>query len=312
MVRGRGERGDPHPRRGALQAAAIRSYRSAYEKRIEPELGGHRLADLDRADLQVFVNKLKATDLHASTIGGTFDVLRVIYRHAVGEVHANPTTGVRLPRIRSAKRRIVPPGQVGPLLAALPAADRPLWATGFYAGLRRGELQARHVEDVDLAAAVIRVRHGWDPVMGDRAEERDEPAGRPAAGRPARLPRRAPARVGVARSTGRADFGREPRSPFAPLSVAQRAKRSWKAASLQGLSMHETRHAYASFMIAAMIDAGRINMKALSRYMGHASVGITQDLYGHLLPDHESEHAEIFDAFMTRAATGERIQQLAS
>lgn len=31
-----------------------------------------------------------------------------------------------------------------------------------YAGLRRGELQALDMDDIDLAVGVIRVRHGWD------------------------------------------------------------------------------------------------------------------------------------------------------
>lgn len=46
--------------------------------------------------------------------------------------------------------------------------------------------------------------------------------------------------------------------------------------------MHETRHTFASFMIAAMVTAGRVNIKAPSEYMGHSKVGVTQDLYGHL------------------------------
>jgi integrase len=36
-----------------------------------------------------------------------------------------------------------------------------------YAGLRRGELMALRREDVDLAAGVIHVRHGWDAVEGE-------------------------------------------------------------------------------------------------------------------------------------------------
>jgi integrase len=35
-----------------------------------------------------------------------------------------------------------------------------------YAGLRRGELMALRLEDLDSAAGVIYVRHGWDAVAG--------------------------------------------------------------------------------------------------------------------------------------------------
>lgn len=43
-----------------------------------------------------------------------------------------------------------------------------------------------------------------------------------------------------------------------------------------------------------MIAAG-INTKALSTYMGHASITITLDRYGHLLPGNEQQAANLLD-----------------
>jgi hypothetical protein len=50
-----------------------------------------------------------------------------------------------------------------------------------------------------------------------------------------------------------------------------------------------------------MIAAG-VNAKAVSTYMGHASVSITFDRYGHLMPGNESEAAGLLDAYLARAA----------
>jgi integrase len=50
-----------------------------------------------------------------------------------------------------------------------------------------------------------------------------------------------------------------------------------------------------------MIAAG-VNAKALSTYMGHSSVMITYDLYGHLMPGNEDEAAALLDAYLERAA----------
>jgi len=47
--------------------------------------------------------------------------------------------------------------------------------------------------------------------------------------------------------------------------------------------MHECRHIFASLMIAA-----GVNLKALQTFMGHASITITLDRYGHLLPGSEA------------------------
>jgi integrase len=57
--------------------------------------------------------------------------------------------------------------------------------------------------------------------------------------------------------------------------------------------LHEARHTFASLMIAA-----KVNAKALSTYMGHATISITLDRYGHLLPGNESEAAELLDAYL--------------
>jgi len=52
--------------------------------------------------------------------------------------------------------------------------------------------------------------------------------------------------------------------------------------SRTAIGLHESRHTFASLMIAAGVNA-----KALAVYMGHASVTITLDRYGHLMPGNE-------------------------
>jgi integrase len=59
-----------------------------------------------------------------------------------------------------------------------------------------------------------------------------------------------------------------------------------------------------------MIAAG-INAKALSTYMGHSSIQITFDLYGHLMPGYMDEAAGMLDAYLARADTSVRTAQLA-
>jgi integrase len=58
-----------------------------------------------------------------------------------------------------------------------------------------------------------------------------------------------------------------------------------------------------------MIAAG-VNAKALSTYMGHASITITLDRYGHLMPGNEEEAAVMLDAYLARADTAARVAQV--
>jgi integrase len=46
-----------------------------------------------------------------------------------------------------------------------------------------------------------------------------------------------------------------------------------------------------------MIAAG-VNAKTLSAYLGHASITVTLDRYGHLSPGNESEAAALLDAYL--------------
>ena len=57
-----------------------------------------------------------------------------------------------------------------------------------------------------------------------------------------------------------------------------------------------------------MIAAG-VNAKALSTFMGHATISITLDRYGHLMPGTEAEAAAMLDTCM--AAQQERQEEAA-
>jgi integrase len=53
------------------------------------------------------------------------------------------------------------------------------------------------------------------------------------------------------------------------------------------------------FRASLRIAAG-VGVKALSIYVGHATVAITLDGYGHLLPGAEGEAAQLLDAYLAR------------
>jgi integrase len=81
--------------------------------------------------------------------------------------------------------------------------------------------------------------------------------------------------------------------PFQAATICRRADRIWEARSLGRLRLHQARHTYASFMIAAGVNA-----KALSSFMGHSSIKVTFDRYGHLMPGAEAEAAALLDTFL--------------
>ena len=302
------EDGRIRSRSGApFKPSTLRLYAQVLRQHILPELGGARLSDVRGPDIQDVVDGLVADGVDPATIRNSINPLRGIFRRAVarGEVAVNPTRGLELPAPRGVRDRIASPAEAAQLIAALPPRDRGLWATAMYAGLRRGELLALRWEDIDFAEGVIRVRRSYDPKAGvylepkTRAGRRNVPVASVLRGLLIEH------RLATGRSEGLV-FGATADRAFTPSNATRRAATAWARANktrrkheqepLQPISLHECRHTFASLMSAA-----NVNAKALSTYMGHASVTITYDRYGHLMPGNETEAAALLDDYLARA-----------
>lgn len=190
------------------------------------------------------------------------------------------------------------------MLEALSDQDRPIYATAFYAGLRAGELQALRWFDVDLAAGVIGVEPSWDKIEGEQ-EPKTRSSRRAVPLTPRLRDELAEHRMRQGRDGDGLVFGRTAHSPFAHPTLLARAKRTWKANGIAYVKLHDARHTFASLLIAAGEDPKRIQS-----YLGHSSITVTFDVYGHLLPGSEQESAERIDAYLQRADTAARLAQI--
>ncbi|MGH2973607.1 MAG: tyrosine-type recombinase/integrase [Solirubrobacterales bacterium] len=282
--------------------AALRSYEGSLRVHVLPELGHLRLSAITRASIQDLADKLVARDLSPSTVRNALVPLRAIYRRAMArsEVLSNPTRGLTLPASAPTRERVAPPAEAKALLDAVSDRDRPIWATAVYAGLRRGELKALRWSDVDFERGVIHVERGWDDRVGPIDTKSRSGTRRVPLVRPLR------SELAAHRLRSRADdedlvFGSGPHKPINTTTLVERARTAWRRRGLKSILLHECRHTYASLMIAAGVNA-----KALSSYMGHSSITMTLDRYGHLLPGHEDEAAQMLEAFLAREAGGAR------
>ena len=282
--------GDPY------KPSALRSYEQVLRATVLPELGHLRLSALTRNALQDLVDRLVGEGRSASTVRNTVLPLRAIYRRALSrsEVLINPTLGLALPASRARRERVARPTEARALIEALPKRDRALWATALYAGLRRGELRALRWADVDFEHGVIRVERSWDDRAGpiepkSRAGRRRVPLGQPLRGHLVAH------RLLRGEAGDRLVFGSS-RGAFCSEAATRRARKAWEHGGFEPIGLHECRHTYAAFMIAAGVNA-----KALSTYMGHSSITVTLDRYGHLMPGNEQEAAGMLAAYLAGA-----------
>jgi integrase len=216
-------------------------------------------------------------------------------------VAANPTTGLALPAVRGRRDRVARPEEAAALIDALPLSQRALWATALYAGLRMGELQALDWTHIDFDTNLIHVERSWDRIAGFI-----EPKSR--SGR-RRVPITNTLRIHLQNHRQQQGTGGTglvfPNShgdrPFNPSTIKLHSRPHWNAAQLEPITLHECRHTYAAYMIAA-----GINTKALSTYMGHSTITITLDRYGHLLPGNEQQAAALLETWLTTSQPARR------
>jgi integrase len=301
----------------AYKPSTRRSYEQAMTGYLTSDpLARMGLAEVRRADVQDYVDRLRKRGLSPSTIANKIDPLRVIFRRAMrrDEIAVDPTVELELPAVRGRRERIAGRAEAAALIDALPESERALWATALYAGLRRGELRGLRWSDVDLAAepAVIHVRRTWDDAEGE-VDVKTEAGFRsvPLTGRLRALV----VEHGLTTRRGGGDlvFGRTASDPFTPTTVRTRALTAWgwkripnpepegsrmvwvkaREDALDPLTPHEARHCAASYLI----EAG-LNDLELTATIGHSDSRTTKRIYGHLFPDSGATIAAKLDAYL--------------
>jgi integrase len=282
--------------------SALRSIRHNLGRFVYPRIGGMKMAELRRRDVQVrLVDELIADGLGGQTIRNVVNALAAVCRYAIRRnlIVVNPTHDLELPERGGQRNWSRTPPEARRLIDALNSSDRALWGTALYAGLRRGELRALRVSDLhglvdEVGELWISVERGWDdkegPTIGPKSQ-----AGIRRTLVPETLRVLLAAHI---RATGRSGdelvFGRTATEPFTPTRVGDFADAAWAKAGLQRVTLHECRHGFKTFMDAAGVSESRAD-----RYAGHSSSDVG-DRYRHQLAGQLRDDALLLDEYLNR------------
>jgi integrase len=226
-------------------------------------------------------------------IVATFRAL-CVWAKRQGWIETSPCTDVALPTGEKARDRVADPAEALILIEAVPVREQTALGSSIYAGLRMGEIVALDREAVDLGERIITVRRGWDARAREFVPTKN------------RKTRKVPINSRLngllvnhfvlnnhPPPDGLLFPGHDPEYPIHPKMLRAQTKKAWKARKLTPLDFHEGRHSFASIAIAAGMQP-----KTLSTIMGHATLAITYDRYGHLFPGAEQEAADLLDAYL--------------
>lgn len=324
-------------RSGELRPSTLTMYRSYVDGRINDHLGRIRLRDLRRPAVAQMVHALVEAGDGATTIHRVVAALRSGLTAAVraGLIPRNPARDIDLPR-----RSIEQPMPWEPLeLAAFldhAATDRLgiLFEVLAMTGLRRGEALGLRWDDLNLDPDGPRITVRRQIVQGattactwcqqphavawrepkTAAGERIVDIGRQTAGALLghRLVQDAErAQWGSAYVEHGLVFAREDGQPIYPTTVTHRFGQLAAQTTVTGpdgatqplrpVKLHDLRHGAASLGIAAGVP-----IEVISKRLGHSSIEVTVDIYGHLLEGvgHRAAEATVALVPRTRPAGG--------
>jgi integrase len=287
--------------RAAFSGRTLASYRSTLRLHVYPHYGAAPVAELTITDWQRLIDRLAREGKATNTINNVLNPVRTVYRWACSpargteRLQVNPTVGLELPARNEKKRdRIAAPAEAAQLLEALPLEDRVPFALAMYAGLRRKEIAHLTWDGVSFPDGVIRVSVTKGETAGVRSVPLVEPLRKLLAEWLLKCP------IGYPISAPRPVCPPRKTSDSGLMSfdmLLKRARKDWEIAGLEPIGLHEGRHTFASYLIAAGVNA-----KAVTTYMGHSSVDITFDRYGHLFPGNEDQAAGLVNDYLRRAA----------
>ena len=269
---------------------------------LVPYFGDVPLARITNLMVRRFIAEMLATGEHApATVRKVGQVLAKVMRSAVdaGLLARSPCDGVRLPAETRREMRFLTADQVASLAAAVGPDWEALIYTASYAGLRWGELAGLRSTQVELGRRTIVIVEQLNELSG-RLEwgPPKTSAGRRAVAIPSALAdllAEQLARPMVARS------GLVFPTPLGePMRRSNFARRIWAPATqtleLDGLRFHDLRHT----AVALAISQGA-HPKALQERMGHSSVTVTLDRYGHLYEGLDGHIADGLDDLLRRS-----------
>jgi len=307
-----------------LERTTIDAYRSHVHLHINPFLGRRKLSELTVPMISEFERKLRTgTDTEPARSSAMVKRVRgdlgallsqaqedgLVVRNVVREMRSGRGRG----RERQAERRAKPklkvgvdiptPGEIKAIVSALSGRWRPLLLTAIFTGLRASELRGLRWENVDLSKRELHVR--------ERADEYKQ-LGRPKSGSGERTVPLTPVVVSVLREwklqcpkgelgivfptangsiAGLSSIVRDglvPAQIAAGLTIEVPGAHGTSVNRAKYPGLHALRHFYASWCINRRADGGlELPPKLIQERLGHSTIAMTLDVYGHLFPRHD-------------------------
>ncbi len=277
---------------------------------LVPGLGDRLLASVKPIDIEGWIASLTAKELSPSSVRKCFEVAAQVFAKAERDrlVRRSPCIGIDLPSDRRREEmRFLSVEEVASLAEAIDPRYRALILTAAYSGLRAGEIEALQVQRVDLLRGRLEVVESVAEVHGRLVTV---PPKTRASRRAVRVPRFVAESIAdhLARFPGETAhiFTSAEGQPIRHNNLMRRHfKPALERAGLESaIRFHDLRHT-----CAAILTANGWSMEQVKRHLGHSSIRVTSDRYGHLFEGHDDALLDDLDRRFRDVRPAERPER---
>ena len=305
-----------------LRLSTASVYETVFRLYLLPECGDMPMAEVSLDDIQNVVDRMIKRGLSAKTVHSRLGYVSGLFNWAVEKEYLSksPVKNLTLPEAshKSCARMLSGP-QALELLRFL--EDTPFWLhafLGLHTGMRPGEIAGLCWDDVDLAKGSLSVNH----TMNSRVDRfyRGSPKSKTSVRSIDLSPevvdvlrereQRIPQNFWMSLKVKGGEPGQRVDGPvgFRPVCAGLDGRmfsiQYWghvfsakaRAAGLGRVRLHDLRHTHASLLL---LDSTPPHV--VSKRLGHSSVNITLQMYGHLLPDTDRQVAVRFADILNTA-----------
>jgi integrase len=295
-----------------LKPKTQEGYRSLVNHHLLPRLANTPVARVDLAMVSSVLSEISRSGAGSGTVGNIRGVLNLVLEQArlSGAIRANPVRDTKAPKKPHQEMVFLTPDEiivVSDEIAFPPTKNGQRPRQSFperglqvrlagFTGLRAGEITALKVSALDLTTMHVRVLLSASEAYGQLQ-----------IGPPKTWRRRSvPLPSALAEDLSVHVRGKEPNefvftsARGTPVRQSNFQSRHFKPAAIRAgidpkVRFHDLRHSY-----AAMLIAQSAHPRAIMERLGHSSIQVTLDTYGHLFPELEVHITEGLDQVYRR------------
>jgi integrase len=268
------------------------SYRGHVEKHLKPAFEGVKIHQITLAVIERFRETLLKKRTTVATTKKILTTLSQIMKYAAKHNYQdyNPVRDLEVLQTPHNEDdedpNILQPDQINTLVAAATTQrDKVLFMMAALTGMRQGELFGLKWSDVDWINKQVHVKRTYN--HGRFYNPKSKSSRRSIDLAPQLVDELRKWKLACPKANLELVFPNEVGKPEHPSNfLRRRFYPALLAADLPQIRFHDLRHTYASLLI----DQGE-NMKYIQRQLGHSSIKVTMDIYGHLMSDVNHEAA---------------------